>query len=78
MKTKLAILEVLSKRDASSKYALAKALGVRPIMVDHYLNGSRMKQGQADKFKELFDIELDDVYAPTQAALERRKNEDDS
>jgi len=78
MKTKLAILKVLSGREAPSKYALAKALGVRPIMIDHYLNGSRMKQGQADKFKEVFDIELSDVYSPTQDALERRKDEDDS
>lgn len=78
MRTKPAILEVLAKRGGPSKYALAKALGVRPIMIDHYLNGSRMKQGQADKFKELFDIELDDVYAPTQDAMERRKHEDDT
>ncbi len=78
MKTVDAIVKVLSGREAPSKYALAKALGVRPIMIDHYLHGSRMKQGQADKFKDLFDIELDDVYAPTQDAMERRKHEDDS
>ena len=76
MKTKDAILHVLSGRAAPSKYALAKAIGVRPIMIDHYLNGSRMKQGTADSFTSVFDIEISDVYAPTQDALTRMKYED--
>ena len=75
MKTKDAILQVLSGRAAPSKYALAKAIGVRPIMVSHYLTGSRMKQGTADKFQEIFGIEITDVYSPTQDALARMKTD---
>ena len=78
MKTKDAVLQVLSGRAAPSKYALAKAIGVRPIMVSHYLTGSRMKQGTADKFTNVFDIEISDVYSPTQDAMERMKHEDNT
>ena len=75
MKTSQAIVQVLTGKDAPSKYALPKALDVRPIMIDHYLNGSRMKQKNADKFESLFGIKLSDVYSPTSDAMERRKDE---
>ena len=75
MKTRDAILHVLGKASGPSKYGLAKLLKVQPIMVDHYLNGSRMKQDKADKFEHLFGIKLTDVYDPTKDALERLKND---
>jgi hypothetical protein len=78
MKTNEAILKILSMRDGPTKYALSKVLSVQPIMIDHYLNGSRMKQEKAGIINEVFDIEITDVYDPTKKALERYKNEDDT
>lgn len=74
MKTQVAVLKALSGRESPTKYAVAKQLGVRPIMIDHYLNGSRMKQDTADRFQELFGYEITDVYNPTQDALKRAKS----
>ncbi len=73
--TREAVLYVLSQRAGPSKYALAKALGHSPIMIDHYLNGSRMKQATADVFNNTFGIEISDLYDPTAEALQRHKND---
>ena len=73
MKTQDALLNVLSRRDAPTKYAVAQLLKVQPIMIDHYLNGSRMRQDKAELFQEIFDIEITDVYNPTADAMGRMK-----
>ncbi len=73
-----AILKVLTGKSAPSKYALGKALKVNPIMIDHYLGGSRMKQDKADIMLDKFGIIITDVYAPTQDALSRRRDNEDS
>lgn len=64
MNTREAVIYVL-KEEGISKYRMGYDLGVRPIMIDHYLNKSRMKQDTADKFEAKYNIHIDDVYNPT-------------
>jgi len=72
MNTQAAVLKILAGAEAPSKYALAKLLKVQPIMISHYLNGSRMRQAKADIIKDKFNIVVTDVYNPTRDALEKR------
>lgn len=60
--TKEAVVYVLSKYKLS-KYRLAQSLGRRPIMVDNYLNKTRMSEETADTFRELYNIEITDAYS---------------
>jgi len=75
--TKEAILYVLALRNGPpSKYALAKAMRLKsPIMIDHYLNGTRMKKDTAEEFERTFGITITDIYDPTADAMERHKND---
>lgn len=59
--TKEAVIFVLRDKDIS-KYRLAQTLGIQPIMVDNYMNNTRMGKKTADKFETLYDIEISDVY----------------
>jgi len=50
-----------------SKYALAKALSgdgltVQPIQITNYLAGTRMSKKVADRFYEVYDVTISDVY----------------
>lgn len=63
MKTRDAVIHVL-KEEGISKYKLAKDIGCTPIMINHYLNITRMRQGIADRFKLAYGIDIDDVYPP--------------
>jgi ribosome-binding protein aMBF1 (putative translation factor) len=45
-----------------SRYYIAKRMQVQPIMVRHWLNGTRPRQETADRFAELFDIKVTNIY----------------
>ena len=61
--TKQAVLKVLTTKVVRSKYALAQALGIRPLMINNYLTkGTRMGTATAAKFEELYSITIADVY----------------
>jgi len=64
--TKKAVMLVL-KDTKRSKYWLAQQLEVQPIMISNYLRPvrpSRMGIKTAELFKQLFTIEITDVYNP--------------
>ena len=66
MKTKEAIFHVLQETKVS-KYRLAMQLGVRPIMINHYIRSvkpCKMSKLTADKFEDIFDIKIIDMYNP--------------
>lgn len=63
MNTKDAVHHVLVTT-RKSKYRLARDLGVAPIMIDNYLNGTRMGVERAKTFLDLFNIVIEDVYDP--------------
>lgn len=61
MLTKEAVQFVLdSKR--MSKYALAKSLKSAPVSVNQWLSGTRMTAAKAELFKQLYVIQIEDVY----------------
>jgi len=61
--TQMAVFEVLANNLVRSKYAMAKALGVQPIMINNYMHkGTRMSTDTANKFTELYQIEITDIY----------------
>jgi len=60
--TEEAVAYVIIQEIVRSKYALAVALGIRPIMINNYLKGTRMGWAIAERFKELYNIEITDIY----------------
>jgi transcriptional regulator with XRE-family HTH domain len=71
-------MEELTTSDAVRKvslnltyYAIAKELGVRPIMVTKYRTGeSRMGLTTAAKFEQIFGIKITDARRPGRARNE--------
>ena len=64
MNTKAAIRHVLTVTQ-KSKYRLARDLDIAPIMIDNYMNSTRMGIKTYEKFKNLFpNTIIDDVYDP--------------
>lgn len=61
MKTKEAVEHVLTEHKITA-YALADALGAFPQNVRAWQTGTRMSKPFADKFEELFNIKIKDVY----------------
>lgn len=60
--TKEAVEYVLREHELS-KYSLAiNHLKVRPIMINNYLNGTRMGEETATRFKDIFGIIITDVF----------------
>ena len=76
MTTMEAVLHVLSINKGMSKYALAGRLGRRPIMVDNWLNGTRMGGETADRFEDTFGIEITNAYRPGVKANEAISSSD--
>lgn len=62
LKTKEAVQHVLATEKVRSKYALAKVLQVNAIMINNYLNRTRMGTATAERFKQAFNITITDVY----------------
>lgn len=61
MQTKEAVSFVLNAKGLT-KYALAKSLGSAPVSVNQWLRGTRMSAAKAEKFKQLYIIEIEDTY----------------
>lgn len=68
MTAKEAILYVsYSNSKYSSMYSIAKALSgdglkVHTVQISNYLKGTRMSRKVAERFEEVFDIEITDVW----------------
>ena len=63
-----AIIHLVNDRELS-KYRIAKELGVQPIMINKYLDGSRPRQGAADRMEDTYGIEVTNVYKPAKIEL---------
>lgn len=68
--TKEAIKYVLDNT-GMSKYALARRMEVTANMIDHYLSTTRMRKPTAKRFKRAFNIQITDVFDPTEEAMNR-------
>ena len=69
MTTKEAVQTVLSEKGIS-RYRLAKLLGRKPIMADNWLKKNTHMSGEtADRFFNIFNIEISDAYRPTDEQL---------
>ena len=67
MTTKEAIEYVADHYNVPSMYTLAKSLSdekltVQPIQISNYIKGRKMKKAIADRFREVYDIEITDVF----------------
>ncbi len=67
MTAKEAIEYVADHYNVPSMYALAKSLSdekltVQPIQISNYIRGRKMKKAIADRFREVYDIEITDVF----------------
>jgi DNA-binding transcriptional regulator YdaS (Cro superfamily) len=60
MTTKEAVTHVL-KSTGITKYKLAQKLGAHPPSVDQWLRRTRMSKAYADKFNELFNVQVTDA-----------------
>lgn len=61
LNTSVAVSLVLDTKELT-KYGLGKSLGMSATSVEQWLKGTRMSRKTADKFNELYDIEINDVY----------------
>ncbi len=61
MQTKEAVEFVLNAKGLT-KYALAKSLKSAPVSVNQWLRGTRMSASKAMLFKQLYFIEIENVY----------------
>lgn len=59
--TQAAVEKVLKDREIS-KYRMAQDLDVGGIMINHYLDGTRMRHATAKKFFAKYGVEITDVY----------------
>lgn len=67
--TKEAIAFVSEHFGHKSLYSISKALSdetltVQPTQIKRYVNGARMSRKVADRFLEVYDIVVSDVWSP--------------
>jgi len=67
MTTKEAITHIADYFGVKSMYALAKSLSggdllVQTIQIKHYMNGAKPTQKVADRFAEVYGINITDVH----------------
>jgi ribosome-binding protein aMBF1 (putative translation factor) len=56
-----AVVHLINDRGLS-RYYIAKRMQIQPIMVRNWLNGTRPRQETANRFAELFNIKITNVY----------------
>jgi hypothetical protein len=69
LNTEQAINHIVRHHKGTSLYKIAKSLSndkvkLQPIQIEHYRNGGRMRKDVAQRFLEVYDIVITDIFLP--------------